>query len=76
MNEKIWIEENTDFKENSFQMKIIYVNDEFAKFKRNVWIIPIHAENVCNILPRLTDSNGLTNVKLRHELKYYGHFHF
>lgn len=36
MNEKIWIEENTDFKENSFQMKIIYVNDEFAKFKRNV----------------------------------------
>ena len=42
---------------------------EFAIIKGSIWNIPIEAANICNILPRPADSNGLTVMKLKQDLK-------
>ena len=43
---------------------------EFAKIKDSICNIPIEAANICNILPRSADSNGLIVVKSKRNLKY------
>ena len=42
---------------------------EFVKIKGSICNIPIETANICNILPRLADSNGLIVVKLKRDLK-------
>ena len=49
---------------------------EFAKIKSSIYNIPIEAVNICNILPRPADSNGLIVVKLKQDLKYRVHVYF
>ena len=48
----------------------------FSKIKGTICNIPIEKANVCNILPRPTDSNGLIVVKLKRDLKYRGYIYF
>ena len=47
--------------------------EEFTKIKGSNCNIPIEAANICIILPRLVDSNGLLVVKLKRDLKYRGY---
>ena len=49
---------------------------EFAKIKGNIINVAINTENICNILPRSCDSNGLTIVKLKRHMKYRGYIFF
>ena len=49
---------------------------EFAKIKCSICNIPIEIANICNILPRPSDSNGLIVVKLKRDLKYRGYVYF
>ena len=46
---------------------------EFFKIKGSICNIPIEAANISNILPRPAVSNGLIVVKLKMDLKYWGH---
>ena len=43
----------------------MYGKGEFAKMKGSICNIPIEIANICNILPRPADSNGLIVVKSR-----------
>ena len=38
--------------------------------------LPVETSDVCKILPRPADSNGLILVKLKRDLKYRGHVYF
>ena len=42
---------------------------EFGKIKGSICNIPIETADICDILPRHADSNGLIVVKLKRELK-------
>ena len=44
---------------------------EFAKIKGSICNIPIETADICDILPRHADSNGLIVVKLKRELKQH-----
>ena len=44
-----------------------------AKIKGNICNIPIEAANICNILPKPANSNGLIVVKLERGLRYRGY---
>ena len=46
------------------------------KVKAAICSIPIHTDDVVNILPGGTYSNGLIMVKLKKKLSYRGHFYF
>ena len=48
----------------------------FAKIKGSIYNIPIETANICNILQRPADSNGLIVVKLKWDLKYRGCVYF
>ena len=56
-----------------FFKKTVIMHDkgEFSKLKRNICIASEEAENVCNILPRPVNNNGLIIVKLKCLLRYY-----
>ena len=47
-----------------------------AKPKGSICNVPLKADNVCNILPRGADSNGIVMVKLKRKLMYSGHVYF
>ena len=49
----------------SKKIAIIHGKGEFSKIKGSICNIPIEVENVCNILPRTSVSNGLIVVKLK-----------
>ena len=49
---------------------------EFSKMKGNIVNVLIETENVCNILPRSVNNNGLIIVKLKRHLRYRGHVYF
>ena len=49
---------------------------ENSKIKGSICNIPIESANICNILPRPPDSNGLIVVKLKRELKDRGYVYF
>ena len=49
---------------------------EFFKIKGSICNIPIETANICNILPRPAVSNGLIVVKLKRDLKNWGHVYF
>ena len=49
---------------------------EFAKIKGSICSIPTKTSNICNILPRSADSNGLILIKLKRDLKYRGYVYF
>ena len=49
---------------------------EFTKNKGSICNIPIEVANICNILPRPADSNGLIVVKLKRDLKYRVYVYF
>ena len=55
---------------------IMHGKGEFSKIKGSICNVPIDSDDVCNILPRGADSNGLVIVKLKRQLKYKGHVHF
>ena len=46
---------------------------EFAKIKGSICNVPIDTSNICKVLPRPADSNGLILVKLKRHLKHRGH---
>ena len=46
------------------------------KLKGAICNVPLEADNVCNILPRGADSNGIIMVKLKRKLMYRGHVYF
>ena len=58
------------------KIAIMHVKEEFAKIKGIICNIPIAAVNICNILPRPADSNGLIVVTLKRDLKYRGYVYF
>ena len=65
------LEEILISKRITFQKKaIMHGKVEFAKIKGSICNIPIEAANICNILPRSADSNGLIVVKSKRNLKY------
>ena len=47
---------------------------EFAKMKGTICNIPVDSDEVSKNLPRGADSNGITIVKLKRQLKYKGHY--
>ena len=49
----------------SKKIAITHGKGEFSKIKGSICNIPIEVENVCNILPRTSVSNGLIVVKLK-----------
>ena len=49
---------------------------QFAKIKGAICNVPIEADNICNILPRGIDSNGLILLKLKRKLCFRGHVLF
>ena len=49
---------------------------ENSKIKGSICNIPVESANICNILPRPADSNGLIVVKLKRELKHRGYVYF
>ena len=58
------------------KIAIMHGKGEFAKIKGSICNIPIETANICNILPRPADSNGLIVVKLKQDLKYRVHVYF
>ena len=50
--------------------------DKFLKNKESIRKTPIEAGNICNILPRLSVSNGLIVHKLNRDLKCRSHVYF
>ena len=66
---------NLNFQENNISnIAILHGNVEFSKIKG--CNIPIKVANICNILPRSANSNGLIVVKSKRELKYTGYVYF
>ena len=70
--ERILISKRILFK----KIAIMHGKGEFSKIKGTICNVPIESENVCDILPRPADSNGLIVVKLKRDLKYRGHVYF
>ena len=70
--EKVLISKRILFK----KVAIMHGKGEFTKTKGNIYNIPVEKENVCNVLFRLVDNNGLIIVKLNRHLKYQGHAYF
>ena len=52
---------------------IMHWKGEFAKIKGSICNVLIEASNICKVLPRPADSNGLILVKPKRHLKYRGH---
>ena len=46
----------------------MYGKRKFAKIKGSIFNIPIEKANICNILTRRANSNGLIAVKLKRDL--------
>ena len=57
----------------SKKIAIMHGKGEFSIIKGNIVNVPVDTENICNILPRSCDSNGLIIVKLKRHMKYRGH---
>ena len=55
---------------------IMHGKGEFSKIKGGICNVPMETSNICKVLPRPTDSNGLILVKLKRHLKYRGHVIF
>ena len=55
---------------------IMHGKGEFSEIKGGICNVPIETSNICKVLPRPTDSNGLILVKLKRHLKYRGHVIF
>ena len=70
--EKVLISKGILFK----KIAIMHGKGEFPKIKGIICNIPIEVENVYNILPRSSVSNGLIAVKLKRDFKYRDHVYF
>ena len=70
--EKKLISKKTLFK----KIAITYGKREFSKNKGTIFNVPIESTDICNVLPRPADSNGLIVAKLKRDLKYRGYIHF
>ena len=55
---------------------IMHGKGEFAKIKGSICNVPIETSNICKMLPRPADSNGLILVKLKRHLNYRVHVIF
>ena len=53
-----------------FSKVIIMHKGEFPKLKGAICNVPIETPNVCNVLPRGSDNNGIINVELKRKLSY------
>ena len=49
---------------------------EFAKTNSNICNTYTEATNICNVLPKPSDSNGLIVVKSKGDRKYRGYVYF
>ena len=49
---------------------------ELAKIKGSICNVPTEASNLCEVLPRPADSNGLILIKIKKHLNYRGHVAF
>ena len=59
-----------------FAKIVVMPKGQFRKIKGAICNVPIESENICNILPRGIDSNGLILLKLKRKLCYRGHVLF
>ena len=59
-----------------FAKIIVMPKGQFTKIKGAMCNVPIETDNICNILPRGIDSNGLILLKLKRKLCYRGHVLF
>ena len=59
-----------------FKKIVIMPKGQAPKLKGAICNVPLQADNVCNILPRGADSNGIVMVKLKRKLMYRGHVYF
>ena len=59
-----------------FAKIIVMPKSQFTKIKGAMCNVPIETDNICNILPRGIDSNGLILLKLKMKLCYCGHLLF
>ena len=50
------------------KIAIMHGKGEFSIIKGNIVNVPVDTENICNILPRSCDSNGLIKAKKTHEV--------
>ena len=58
------------------KVAIMHGKGEFTKIKGSICNVPTETSNICNILPRPADSNGLIVVKSKRDLKYRGYVYF
>ena len=49
---------------------------QYPKVKGAICNVPVEAEDVCNVLPRPPENNGLLFLKLKKKLQYRGHVYF
>ena len=59
-----------------FKKIVIMPKGQAAKLKGAICNVALDADDVCNILPRGADSNGIIMVKLKRKLMYRGHVYF
>ena len=70
--ERILVSQRILFK----KVVIMHGKGEFAKIKGSICNVPIGISNICKVLPRPADSNGLIFVRLKRHLNYWGHIIF
>ena len=59
-----------------FKKIVIMPKGQAPKLKGAICNVQLEADDVCNILPRGADSNGIIMVKLKRKLMYRGHVYF
>ena len=59
-----------------FKKIVIMLKGQAPKLKGAICNVQLEADDVCNILPRGADSNGIIMVKLKRKLMYRGHVYF
>ena len=59
-----------------FKKVVIMPKGQAPKLKGAICNVPLDADDVCNMLPRGADSNGIIMVKLKRKLMYRGHVYF
>ena len=59
-----------------FKKIVIMPKGQYPKVKGAICNVPVDVENVCKVLPRPPDNNGLLFLKLKRKLMYQGHVYF
>ena len=59
-----------------FKKVVIMPKGQSPKLKGSICNVPVESKDVCNVLPRGMDNNGVVLVKLKRKLCYRGHVYF